>query len=145
MTEMGYEGDYYAWLTEQAALLRARCGEALDYDNLAEELEDMGRSERRAVESYLTIALLHLLKWHVQPALRSKSWRRSVQYARRAIAKRLAESPSLRPRLPELLASAYLEARFRAALEADRPETGLPETCPWGLAHVLDLDFFPEP
>jgi Domain of unknown function DUF29 len=63
-----YEQDLYAWTQEQAALLRARRADALDWENLAEEIAAVGGSDRRKLESRLCVTLLHLLKWQAQPA-----------------------------------------------------------------------------
>ncbi len=76
-----YDQDYQAWLVEQAAHVRARRFDKLDED-IAEELEDMGRSERRSVESHLKNLLLHLQEWSRQPERRSGSWRDSIDNAR---------------------------------------------------------------
>jgi len=73
-----YDDDFYAWTQTQAAALRAQQGEALDWRHLAEEIEDVGKSERRAVSSHLRVLLTHLLKWQVQPERRSDSWLHSV-------------------------------------------------------------------
>ena len=109
------EVDYYAWLVEQAAHLRAHRVNELDYEALVEELEDMGRSERRAVESHLKNLLLHLLKWSRQTKRRSRSWRDSIDTSRDALTDLLDDSPSLRPYLPVFLERQYPRARFAPA------------------------------
>ena len=144
MTETGYEKDFYAWLLSQATHLRARQWAALDIDNLAEEIEDLGRSERHALWSHLRILLLHLLKWAYQPERRSRSWRGSVTRARQNLARRLRQSPSLRPDLPEFMTEAYADARRLAADQTGLPLATFPETCPWSLDQLQDLDFLPE-
>src|SRR6266852_4161446 len=93
---IGYEEDFYAWTVEQARLLRSGDLTAIDIANIAEEIESMGRSDRRALESRLTVLLTHLLKWQIQQRLRSSSWSGSIAEQRRRIAKLLRESPSLR-------------------------------------------------
>ena len=99
MTTATYETDFYQWTQEQAALLRQGKLRALDVANLIEEIEDMGRSGQRAVESYLRNILMHLLKWKYQPERRGNSWRLSIKDSRHQVAKRLKESPSLKPRI----------------------------------------------
>jgi hypothetical protein len=96
VTETRYETDFYAWLQTQAARLRAKEWDDLDIDNLAEELDALGRSERNAVWSPLRTLLLHLLKWAYQPKRRGRSWRRSILLARQHLARQLLDSPSYR-------------------------------------------------
>ena len=140
-----HETDFYAWLTHNAALIRAgRVGE-VDLANVAEELEDMGRSDKRALGSHIGVLLLHLLKWQFQPAQRSNSWRGSINNARRAIAKLLKESPSLRGLIPVLVEDEYPDARDDAAMETGLPESTLPVACPYSIEAMLDKDFWPEP
>ena len=108
-----YEQDYYAWLTESAELIREGRIDAIDTAQLVEELEYMGRSERRAIESYLKVLFVLLLKWRRQPERRGTSWELSIANARDAIARRLQESPSLRLKLPEMIVARYPNARRR--------------------------------
>jgi hypothetical protein len=137
---LDYEQDYYAWLMESAELLREGRLDAVDVAQLAEELEDMGRSERRAVESYLKVLIVHLLKWHYQPERRGASWELSVTNARDGIARRLQDSPSLRARLPEMVRARYPNARRHTALETGLPIEVLPEHCPFSLNELLEED-----
>lgn len=138
------EMDYQAWLVQQAAHLRAHRFADLDCEAIAEELEDMGRSERRAVESHLKNLLLHLLKWSWQTKHRSGSWRDSIDSARDAIADLLDDSPSLRPHLPEFVERQYPRARRSAANQTGLVETDFPPKCPFTLDQVLDHEFFPD-
>jgi hypothetical protein len=138
-----YESDYSRWLFDNARLLReGRFAEA-DIANIVEELEDMGRSEYRAIESYMGILLMHLLKWEFQPQQRSNSWRGSIFNSRRAIIKRLKESPSLRVRLAEAVREAYPDARFNASNETGLPERIFPPECPFSIDEALGPDFWP--
>jgi hypothetical protein len=137
------EEDYHAWLVEQAAYLRAHRFSALNAEELAEELEDMGRSERRAVERHLKNLLLHLLKWSRQTKRRSGSWRDSIDTARDAIADLLNDSPSLRPHLSEFVERQYPRARRSAANQTGIVEEDFPSTCPFTLTQILDREFFP--
>jgi hypothetical protein len=138
-----YETDYSRWLFENARLLREGRFSEADIANVVEELEDMGRSEYRAVASHMGVLLLHLLKWEHQPQYRSSSWRGSVFNARRAIAKRLQDSPSLRSRLGAAIAEEYGDARFNAANETGLAESKFPLDCPYAVEQVLDKDFWP--
>ncbi len=92
-----YDEDFYAWTQKQARLLRAGEFSQLDIENVAEELESMGRSDRNEIESRLEVLLMHLLKWQLQIKLRSPSWSGAMREQRRRIVKLLGESPSLRP------------------------------------------------
>ena len=139
---MKYDDDLYQWTIEQADALRRRAINQLDFDNLAEEIESVGRSERREIRSRLEILLIHLLKWHYQPEKRSNSWRASVSEARRRIEDVLADNPSLRSFPAEALASAYRLAVLDEAIR--RLELmHLFEACPWAIEDVLRDDFWP--
>jgi len=139
-----YEQDLYAWLTGNAQLLRQGRLSEIDAEHIAEELEDMGKSERRAIESYLRVLILHLLKWHYQPSLRGPSWQQSIDNARDEIERRLQDSPSLRPRLSELIAARYGNVRKNAMRETGLPLQTFSETCPFSIAQLLDEEFWPE-
>jgi Domain of unknown function DUF29 len=139
---VSYDDDLYAWTKEQADLLRQRAANEIDWDNLAEEIEAVGRSERREIRSRLEILLIHLLKWRYQPEWRSNSWRASISEARRRIEDVLADNPSLSVFPGESLAGAYRLATFSETirrLELYR----LPDICPWTIHQVLDPDFWP--
>jgi Domain of unknown function DUF29 len=144
MTKTGYEQDFYAWLMEQAAHVRAKEWEDLDIKNIAEELEALGREQRHAVRSHLRILLIHLLKGAYQPERRSESWRHSIGNARTEIDGRLEMSPSLRRELPDVLTWAYQRARRATADETGIPLATFPETCPWSLKQLQDEVFLPE-
>jgi hypothetical protein len=139
-----YDTDFYAWTQAQAAALRAKDLTALDLEHLAEEIESVGASDRRAIRSHLRVLLTHALKWAYQPDRRSESWRSSISMARIFIEETLHDSPSLRTFLPEAWAWAYPHARRLAALETGLPLATFPEACPWPIEQVLDEDFWPE-
>ena len=92
-----YEDDYYAWTIEQAQLLRAGALSAIDAANIAEEIESMGRSDRRELQSRLVVLTMHLLKWRFQPSARSSSWSGTIREQRLQIELIFEDSPSLRP------------------------------------------------
>ena len=138
-----YEHDFYAWTQEQAEALRAKEWKTLDVENLAEEIESLGRSERYAIESHLQNLLTHLLKWRDDPATEPRrGWRLTIRNARREIAKRargrLGDYPA------QYLATAYRDACEDAADETDLPLTTFPPTCPWSVEQVLDANFWPK-
>jgi hypothetical protein len=138
-----YEDDLFAWTQEQAALLRAHAADAIDWENLAEEIESMGGSDRRELESRLTVVLLHLLKWQAQPPLRGSSWRKSLRTQRREIRKLLTQSPSLRREVPGMLPEAYADAVKDAIDETGLRADIFPSTCPYAPGDVLDEDYLP--
>ena len=88
-----YDRDFYAWANEQAALLRAGKLMEADIQNIAEEIESMGRSEKRELVSRLTVLLLHLLKWQFQPGLRGTSWRLSIENTRYQLEEHIEDNP----------------------------------------------------
>jgi uncharacterized protein DUF29 len=144
MTTPDYETDFYAWTQAQAAALRAQQGEALDWAHLAEEIEDMGISQRHAVHSHLRVLLLHLLKWQHQPERRSESWLHSMANAQIELETYLDENRSLRAELPALVARAYPQARRLAARETHLEVRQFPADCPWSPDDLLHPDIVPE-
>lgn len=138
-----YDRDFAAWAEEQGGLLRARAGAELDWDNLAEEIETLGRSERHEIRSRLLVLLLHLLKWQFQPEKRKGGWRSSIIETRARLHECLEESPSLQGYPAAVLAKEYELARLKAAGETDLPVESFPPSCPWPLSAILDEDFFP--
>jgi hypothetical protein len=140
-----YETDFYRWAMEQADLLRADRLEEIDVDHLIEEIESMGKSEYRELESRLLVLIQHLLKWQVQPTHRSRSGRLTVREQRRMIPHHLHKNPSLKGRLEEAIEDAYPLARGRASDETDIPERHFPERCPWTFEQLMDPNLFPDP
>jgi Domain of unknown function DUF29 len=138
-----YETDYLQWLETTVDRLRNQNYAAVDWENLIEEIEDMGRSERRRLESNLIIVLLHLLKWQYQPTHRSGSWESSIIEHRRRIRKAIKESPSLQPYLKTILEECYTEAVKQARAETSLPVTIFPAECPYDLTAVMDDEFLP--
>jgi len=138
-----YEADFYAWTNKQAALLRAGSFTAADIENIAEELESMGRSEKRELISRLTVLLLHLLKWQFQPERRGASWRATIRGQRSDIADHLGDNPSLKAILNEAIRAAYGKATIAAEGETGLPEATFPAACPWTSAEIMDDSFWP--
>jgi hypothetical protein len=138
-----YENDLFAWTQEQAALLRAHAVDAIDWENLAEEIESMGGRDRRKLESRLTVILSHLLKWQAQPALRGAGWRKTLRAQRREIRKLLKQSPSLRREVPDMIREAYADAVKDAIDETGLRADVFPDTCPYAPDGVLDEDYLP--
>jgi hypothetical protein len=139
-----YERDFYAWANEQAALLRAgRLGEA-DIAHIAEEIESMGKTEKRELLSRLAVLLLHLLKWRFQPTLRGRSWRLSVEEQRMQLAIHLADNPSLKSVLEPTIADAYRLAGIGAQRETGLDAATFPAACPWSFDQMMAPDFWPD-
>ena len=136
--------DFYAWSLEQAALLRQRRIAEADLDLIAEEIESMGKTEKRELVSRLTVLLLHLLKWRFQPKGPGKSWRLSIANARDEIADLIADNPSLKSMLDDVTAQAYRYARRKAAIETRLGEDRFPGQCPWTFAKAIEDGFLPE-
>jgi hypothetical protein len=139
-----YDHDFFAWANEQAALLRAGKLAQADIEHIAEEIESMGKTEKRELISRLTVLLLHLLKWRFQPTLRGKIWRLSIEGQRLDIDAHLKDNPSLKVGLSAAIVFSYR----RALIEAER-ETGLdaatfPAECPWSFEQMMDSNFWPE-
>jgi hypothetical protein len=139
-----YDIDFYAWTNEQAALLRAgRLSEA-DIENIAEEIESMGKSERRELASRLTVLLVHLLKWRHQPTYRGKSWKLTIEQQRHRLEHHLKDNPSLKSQLAELMVYAYLLARTDAAQETGLDRDSFPPVCPFTFDEAMNPDFWPD-
>jgi hypothetical protein len=145
-----YEADFYGWAIEQAAALR-RAAEvrlnapvSIDWQNVAEEIESMGKEQAAKLRSSFRVLLLHLLKWRFQSERRSSSWRRTIIRERINVEQHLTDNPGLKPRREELLLSAYRLARKEAAMETGLPMKDLPEACPFSLDEVCADDFYPQ-
>lgn len=137
-----HEGDYYAWALEAAEHLRAGRLSEVDLSGVAEELEDMGKAQRHALASHLKVLIVHLLKWRYLPSFRGVSWRLSIANARDEIAELLEDSPSLRPKIGELVTRRYPAARNRAALETGLAEETFPSSCLFSEDDLLDAAYW---
>ena len=143
-----YDTDFYAWTQDQSAKFRARAGfdnrGDIDWENAAEEIESMGRRERREIASRLNLVLTHLLKWRFQPTHRSKSWRGTIREQRRMLHKVLDDSPSLASFPAEIVAEEYAAAVLVASGETGLEPDVFPATCPFLIDDVLNPEFLPE-
>jgi hypothetical protein len=139
-----YERDFYAWTQEQAALLRSGRLEQLDTEHLAEEIEALGRQERRELVNRLGILLGHFLKWQFQPQLRGKSWQATIIEQRQDIQELIAESPSLKSYLAEAMEKAYRKGLLLVVRETPLSLQDLPDQCPYTFEQVMDPSFYPE-
>jgi Domain of unknown function DUF29 len=145
-----YGRDFFAWTQQQAALLRRAAMREptsdLDLENLAEEIESLGRRDRRALISQITRVTEHLLKLqHSRLAESRPGWESSVDVHRAKARRILADSPGLKAELEAILTESYADGRRFAARslrnEVD-PET-LPKVCPYSLDQIFDVDWWP--
>ena len=139
-----YDRDYVQWIEATLQQLRDRDYEQVDWENLLEEIEDMGKRERQALRSNLVVVLLHLLKWQFQPEYRTGSWAGSITEHRRRILDLLDDSPSLKSVIPEGLEKCYKSARKQAHQETGLALNLFPPECPYAVEEILDDDFCPE-
>ena len=139
-----YEIDFYEWTIEQATFLREEKWNCLDVPHLLEEIESLGKQERRELKNRLGVLLGHLLKWQFQPEARSKSWVATIREQRSQILELLEDSPSLQPYLIEATESAYQKGLNLAVKETPLDYENFPLECPYSLQQALDPKFFPE-
>ncbi|NEP31122.1 MULTISPECIES: DUF29 domain-containing protein [unclassified Moorena] len=142
--EKSYTKDFHSWTQQTAQLLREGRWQEIDLENLIEEVEDLGKSERRGITSQLIRLLLHLLKWQYQHQRRSDSWLDSITDARTQIELAIEDSPSLRSYPAQQLEQSYQRARRKAAQQTGMPVSVFPEACPYSLGLALDQDWLPE-
>jgi len=153
-TAAAYDEDFYAWTQAQAAEIRRAGAERnnapIDWENVAEEIESMGKSERLEIYSRLKVLLVHLLKWLECPERRERcerQWRLSIDEQRDMLHRRLRQSPSLKPHVREIFGEAYTAARRAAADEAEVEISRFPAEPPFTLDQALDsaypADLFP--
>lgn len=149
-----YDRDFHAWLTAQAAALRAQDASVLDWENLAEEIETLGRSDVREIRSRLETILEHLLKLEYGLNREPEAgWRRTILEQRHRLDIVLGDSPSLKRRIPEFVTMAYGPARRNALASFEQHEPDrlaeytarLPAELPYAADAILDVDYFPQP
>jgi hypothetical protein len=138
-----YESDVVAWANEQAQLMRAGRFELLDLEHIAEEIEDVGKSEQRELANRMAVLIAHLLKWQFQPERQSTSWQRTLKEQRKALGFHIKQVPSLKPKLSN---PDWLDAIWSDAVTMAINETGMggfPELCPWSIEDILSNDWLP--
>ena len=139
-----YQKDFYSWTCEQAELLKAGRFNELDVFNLVEEIETMGRSEKRELQSRLMVLLVHLLKWQYQPARRGRSWTLTIKGQRINLEDVVSDNPGLKPQLLDLLSNAYRLAIVEVSKQTMLEESIFPVKCPWTLDQIRDEGYFPD-
>jgi hypothetical protein len=139
-----YDTDTYTWAMRQADALRRRSANEIDWENVAEEIESVGKSEVRELRSRYVVLLSHLLKWLFQPQKRSRSWESTIGLQRELVVEHMSTNPGLKPLQDELFGRAFREARVRACEETGLDPDTFPETNPFTLAQAMDPDFWPQ-
>ena len=139
-----YNSDFYGCTKTQAQLLREEKWETLDKLNLIEEIETLGRQERRELTNRLALLLGHLLKWQHQPEKRSNSWLATIREQRTQIKRILADSPSLKSYLEEAFLLSYQDGINLAVKETNLPYETFPENCHYEITQILEPEFLPE-
>ena len=144
-TLVGYDDDVLLWSQQQARLLREGRFAELDIEHLADEIEDVGKSEKRELASRCAVLFAHLLKWRFQPSIRSDSWLATVRVQRARVALALKETPSLKAvmRHPNWRRDVWLDALSQARKDMRAKADLLPDEPPWSIEDALDPDFWP--
>jgi hypothetical protein len=132
-----YDRDFYQWTQEQAELMKIGALSQLDISNLIEEVESMGKSQKRELLSRMTVLLMHLLKWDYQPEQRSGSWKSTISTQRREIKFLLLDNPSLKRSVQDVSISVYPDSKTSASDETGLPESAFPETCPYTVEQIM--------
>ena len=142
-----YDSDYQLWVENTINQLRQGDFQSVDWQNLLEELADLGKSERRTLESLLTRLLEHLLKltyWQSQRDYNQAAWKKEIRNFRLQIADLLADSPSLKSYLREILAKCYLDARNLLIDETQLDASIFPVELLASLEEILDQNWLPD-
>lgn len=139
-----YERDVFAWSVAQAALLRQGRFDEADLANIIEEIESVGRSERRSLKSSYRLVIMHLLKWQYQPERRGASWTITIGRERGNIAEDERDNPTLAAKAAELVAEVYATARRDAADETGLAPRTFPASCPYSIDFLRDRDAMPD-
>ncbi|WP_212721942.1 MULTISPECIES: DUF29 domain-containing protein [unclassified Synechocystis] len=140
-----YEQDYPAWLDLTLAQLKSQDFGALDWVNLIEEIEELGREQRHKVESYLLRLLIHLLLyeyWQAERPWSGKGWEKEIDNFRLEL-DFLLESQVLCNYFLSILEKSYAKARKWAIRKSNLPPLTFPETCPYSSEKILDFGWLP--
>ncbi|MBV9404474.1 MAG: DUF29 domain-containing protein [Acidobacteriaceae bacterium] len=132
-----YDRDFLEWTEATVQAIRTGRWNDIDREALAEEIEDLGKRDRREVISRLQVLLQHLLKCKYQPEQQSSTWLVTINEQRRQLALLFEDSPSLRAQAEKFIENAYPEARRWASEETDLDKSVFPEVCEWSTEEVL--------
>ncbi len=139
-----HEEDVYGWATHTAELLRKKKMSEVDFENIIEEMEVLGRSEQHELKNRLSLVIMHLLKWQYQPEKRTRSWKLTLEEQRLQALACLKVSPSLKSQLDEILGNAYKIGKIKALKETELDETVFPQQCPYTFEEIMNDAFYPE-
>jgi hypothetical protein len=136
-----YEQDYYLWMVTTANLLRDRRWEQVDFEHLIEEIEAMGKEQRRELKSRLVVLLMHILKYQYQVEKRSSSWVSTILEQSNQIEYLLEDSRSLKPYYLEIFPQCYDRAIRNASAETKLPVNAFPHDSAFSPEDVINYDF----
>ena len=139
-----YQQDFYLWIQATTKLLQAGKFSQLDLENLIEEMQAMGRREKRELRSRLIILLMHLLKWKYQPQKRTESWLNTINEQRISLEELFEDSPSLKPLLADIFDQCYQKARLKAVTETGLDASSFPDDSPWNESEIIDFEYLPK-
>ena len=137
----GYDRDFYSWSQEQGRLVREGRWNEVDRENVAEEIESLGREQFNELESAVRVLLMHILKWDHQPERRSRSWSGAIAAQRVELEDVLGDNPGLQPRISEAIIRAYRRARIEAANETELNLKTFSEACPYSFQDITSRPF----
>ena len=137
---MLYETDIIKWVEQQISLIKEQRYTEVDWDNILEEIEDLGKRERFL--SSIRLIIQHLLKWEYQPEKRSNSWQITIKRERNHLKRYLRDTPSLK-RYWQDLSKVYEDARADAANETGISDWNFPDHCPYS-PEQIQTDWFLE-
>jgi hypothetical protein len=140
---VNYNKDFYLWALQTAQLIRENKFNEIDKEHVAEEIESMGKSDKRELVNRFALLLAHLLKWMFQPERRGNSWKYTIKEQRFEIAELLEDSPSLKKEIDAQLGYAYQKALVIAIKETGLAPDTFPENCPFTFEETLDHNFLP--
>jgi hypothetical protein len=138
-----YERDFHSWIEKHISLLKTGKFDEIDAEHLIEELEDMGKSNIRELESRFVILIAHLLKWQFQPDKQSSSWHGSIDEQRVQLSRLLRKIPSLKRELQNAISDSYPDALYLAIKETKLSQSTFPQTCSYTIEQLLDKNFYP--
>ena len=139
-----HDEDVYGWAIHTANLLRNKEMNDVDFENIIEEMEVLGRSEQHELTNRLSLVIMHLLKWQYQSEKRTRSWKLTLEEQRLQAAACLEVSPSLKSQLDEILGKAYKIGKIKALKETELDEKVFPQQCPYTFEEIMNDAFYPE-
>lgn len=139
-----YNEDFYEWTTHTVDLLKNRKMDEVDYDNIIEEIESLGRSEKRQLTRCFTELITHLLMWQYEPQLRTRSRSGAIAFERINIEATLEDSPSLKAKIPEVISTSFLRSKALIKRDTEIDLKVLPKECAYSFEELLEEEFYPE-